>query len=55
MDAAGMKWKDSRLLFHKNILDIKPNVESVIVGTIFKEMKKKPCILKNLVGVLGDR
>jgi hypothetical protein len=25
----------------------------VIIGTIFKEMPKKPCVLTNLLGVLG--
>jgi DNA polymerase delta subunit 2 len=37
-----------------NILDVKPNIETVIIGTLYKEMTKKPCILSNLVGVLRD-
>ena len=36
----------------ENILDIKPNVETVIIGTLFKEMADKPCVLTNLLGVL---
>ena len=56
IERAELKWKgDKKLQFHKNILDIKPNHESVICGTLFKEMPLKPCILKNLLGVLGTR
>mmetsp|Transcript_34652 Transcript_34652/g.25802 ORF Transcript_34652/g.25802 Transcript_34652/m.25802 type:complete len:160 (-) Transcript_34652:775-1254(-) len=50
-----MKWKDDDLVFHSNILEIQSGIESVIVGTIFKEMKLKPCILENLLGVLGTK
>ncbi|TNV79812.1 hypothetical protein FGO68_gene15306 [Halteria grandinella] len=38
-----------------NILDVKPGLETVIIGTLYKEMPKKPCILSNLVGVLRDK
>jgi DNA polymerase delta subunit 2 len=38
-----------------NILDIKPNQLTVIIGTLFKEMPLKPSILKNLLGTLGTR
>ena len=27
----------------------------MIIGTLFKEMEMKPCILKNLMGVLGSK
>lgn len=37
-----------------NILDISPNTYTVIIGTIYKEMHRKPCILSNYVGVLRD-
>ena len=40
--------------FLNNILDIRPGVLTVIIGTLYKEMPKKPCILSNLVGVLRD-
>jgi hypothetical protein len=37
-----------------NLLDIKPGITATIIGTLYKEMRRKPCILKNLVGVLKD-
>jgi hypothetical protein len=38
-----------------NILDIAQGNLSVIIGTVFKEMRLKPCILKDLMGTLGQR
>ena len=40
--------------FVDHILDIQPFQKAIIVGTIYKEMHKKPCILNNLMGVLGS-
>jgi DNA polymerase delta subunit 2 len=51
-----MKWeKDNNLIYVNNILDIRPNQLTVIIGTLFKEMPLKPTILKNLLGTLGTR
>ena len=47
------KKKDIReYVYTSNILDIKPNIHTVLIGTVYKEMSKKPCILSNLVGVI---
>jgi hypothetical protein len=48
---AKAKWsvdKDSNLSYVKDILDIKYDTLTVIAGTLYKEMVRKPCILKNL-------
>jgi hypothetical protein len=29
--------------------------DTVIIGTLFKEMEMKPCILNNIIGVLGNK
>ena len=42
-EAAELKW-DNRGEFVDNILDLKPGVSTVIIGTLFKEQKKKPCV-----------
>lgn len=53
---AEIKWeKDSHLVYVNNILDIRPNHMTCIIGTMFKEMPLKPSILKNLLGILGTR
>ena len=51
------KWyfEEDLLSYVKDILDIKCGVKTVIVGTLFKDQVKKPCILKHLDGVLGTR
>lgn len=43
------------MVYVNNILDIRPNQMTVIIGTMFKEMPLKPSILKNLLGTLGTR
>ena len=48
-----MKW-DDRGEFVENILDLKPGIITVIIGTLFKEQKKKPCVFKNLTGVINN-
>jgi DNA polymerase delta subunit 2 len=58
-DTASMKWLNSEIGISKNlkivdnILDIKPFEETIIIGTLFKEQKLKPSILKDIMGVLG--
>ena len=52
-EAAELKW-DYRAEFVENILDLQPGVLTVIIGTIFKEQKKKPCVLSNLTGVISE-
>lgn len=42
-------------MYVKDVLDIKYDTKTVIAGTLYKEMIKKPNILKNLDGVLGSR
>lgn len=51
---AEIKW-GVHIPYAENILDIRPNQETVIIGTLFKEMPLKPSILKNVLGVLGTR
>ena len=41
--------------FISNILDIRQNTLSVLIGTLFKDMKIKPNILKDITGTLGSR
>ena len=45
---------DQKIHFMHNILDVKPCIECVIIGTLYKEMNKKPCVLKSLSGILRD-
>jgi DNA polymerase delta subunit 2 len=55
-EVAEIKWeKDHNLNYVNNILDTKPNLNTVIIGTLFKEQALKPSILKNLLGTLGTR
>lgn len=59
-EAAQMKWAkmeddDKKVQFVNNILDIRPFVETVIIGTFFKEQKLKPSILNNIMGTLGQK
>jgi DNA polymerase delta subunit 2 len=42
-------------VFINNILDIKQGILAVIIGTLFKDMRKKPNILKDISGTLGQR
>lgn len=52
LDAAQAKWRGAKTKYMDNILDIKAQDDTVIIGTLFKEMAKKPCVLQNLLGVL---
>jgi hypothetical protein len=42
-------------VFINNILDIKQGILAIIIGTLFKDMRKKPNILKDITGTLGQR
>ena len=53
--AARSKWKDPDLVYFKDILEVITDTKTVVVGTLYKDMSKKPCILKHLDGVLGSR
>ena len=57
LEAARKKWgdDDDDISYVKDILDIRYNTTTVIAGTLYKEMVKKPCILKHIDGVLGSR
>ena len=57
IEAAKKKWRadEDYLSYVKDILDIKYNTKTVIAGTLYKEMVKKPCILKLLDGVGNQR
>ena len=46
-----MLW-DADAEYVDNILDLKTNMKTVIIGTFFKEQKKKPCVFKDLLGVI---
>ena len=49
-----MRWEqDGHITYVNNILDIRPNQVTCIIGTLFKEMPLKPSILKNVLGILG--
>jgi len=45
--AAAKKW-DNKYKITKSLVDLEYNQKSIIIGTLFKEMKKKPNILKEI-------
>ncbi len=45
--AALKKWED-RYTVKKSLVDLEKHKKSIIIGTLFKEMKNKPNILKEL-------
>ena len=45
--AAVKKW-DNKYQVTKSLVDLEYNQKSIIIGTLFKEMKKKPNILKEI-------
>ena len=55
IEQAKKKWEGQDLNYVKDILDIKYDTKTVIAGTLYKEMIKKPSILNHLDGVLGQR
>jgi len=55
-ETAKTKWREDKgYQYINNVLDIKPKTPTVVIGTLFKDMPQKPCILSNLLGVLGTR
>jgi DNA polymerase delta subunit 2 len=50
-EAAELRWH-GKIDFVDNILDLKTGRQTVIIGTLFKEQKKKPCVLTNLLGTI---
>lgn len=50
-EAAELKWNDG-VLFMDNILDIKPDIKTVIIGTLYKEQTKKPNVFHDLESVI---
>lgn len=50
-EAAELRWH-GKIEFVDNILDLKTGKQTVIIGTLFKEQKKKPCVLNNLMGTI---
>ena len=45
--SASKKW-DNKYEVKKSLVDLEFNVKSIIIGTLFKEMKMKPNILKEI-------
>ena len=50
-EAAELKW-DADPEYVENILDLRTNAKTVIIGTLFKEQKKKPQVFEDLLGVI---
>ena len=50
-EAAELKW-DTNAEFVDNILDLRPYSLTVIIGTIFKEQKAKPCVFTDITNVI---
>ena len=47
-EAAELKW-DADPEYVENILDLRTNAKTVIIGTLFKEQKKKPQVFEDLL------
>ena len=52
-EAAEMKW-DVRAEYVDNILDLRVGQLTVIIGTVFKEMKLKPQVFSDITGVIKN-
>ena len=50
-EAAELKWNDDIVILD-NILDIQPDMKTVIIGTLYKEQAKKPNVFQDLEGVI---
>ena len=50
-EAAEMKW-NTPAEYVDNILDLKPGILTVIIGTMYKEQKLKPCVFEDITGVI---
>lgn len=55
LNSCKLKWPLPSLFTHKDILSVATATKTVLIGTLYKEMCKKPCILKNINGCLGSR
>jgi hypothetical protein len=53
IEAAELRWDGRKAEFVDNILDLAPGRRTVIIGTVFKEQAKKPCVFENLEGVIS--
>lgn len=50
-EAAELKWSNVKLM--GNILDMKAGERTIIIGTLFKEQKKKPTVFTNITGPIN--
>jgi len=50
---AESQWGRDGIQYISNILDIKHSTPTLLIGTLFKEMPKKPCILSELMNSFG--
>jgi DNA polymerase delta subunit 2 len=48
LEKAAMKKWNEKYQVKKSLVDLENNQKSIIIGTLFKEMKKKPNILKEI-------
>jgi hypothetical protein len=53
-ESAGLRWKKRKCVYMENILDMKPNQLSCVIGTIFKEQSKKRNVFQNIEGVIEN-
>ena len=51
-EAAELKWGDTRAEFVDHILDLRPGQLTVIIGTVYKEQVKKPCVFEHITEVI---
>jgi DNA polymerase delta subunit 2 len=49
LEKAALKKWNNKYIIKKNLVDLEKHEKSIIIGTLFKEMIKKPNILKELV------
>ena len=52
-ESAELKWNQKKARYMDNILDLKTGELTVIIGTLFKEQKLKPCVFSNIEGVIS--
>lgn len=53
-EAAEMKWDDNAE-YVDNILDLTTGKLTVVIGTVFKEQKKKPSVFTDIQGVISAK
>lgn len=54
-EACEYKFAGSNAEFGQNILDMRTETLTIIVGTLFKEQKKKPCVFDDLEEILPSK